>query len=293
MEIGGALTTWLVPLVCVLGIIGIEWKWKYPHFHVVDFFKADPFNQGLALLCIIIIVIPLGWWIALPAGTIGMGIRAIASEDSQKMWPTRWKARSAMVVALLVGAFFTGFGSVSKPIGAAEWGEPDVFENPDAPSWPASQQHIWKQITIYEIDESLEIDITILVVNHVRLPGTISPIGTASMALWHLENSETDEARLKQAIEELPEIGFNADWFSLETVASGQTNNYSGQILPYTIKNVNIGDRKFAEMVTVAVSTWGGEIQLLTVIKPFASESPFYHDPYASQEVEPWLAANA
>ncbi len=292
MEVGGALTTWLVPLVCVLGIIGIEWKWKYPHFHIVDFFKADPFNQGLVLLCFVIIVIPLGWWIALPAGAIGMGIRAIASEDSQNMWPTRWQARSAMVVALLLGAFFTGFGSVSKPIGVEEWGPVIRDENPDAPNWPASEQHIWRQIFV-DIDGLLDSEITILVVNHVRLPGTISPIGSGSMALWHLENSETDEIRLKQAIEELPGSGFKSDWFSLETIAYGQTHDYSGQILPYTIKNVNMGDQKIAEMVTVALSTWGGEIKLLTVIKPFTSEPPFYNDPYASLHVEPWLDANA
>ena len=104
MDVGGALTVWLIPLVCVLGIIGIEWKWKFPHFHIADFFKADQFNQGIAILCIAIALVPLGWWIALPAGAIGMGIRAIASEDSRKMWPTRWQARSAIVVAIVMGS---------------------------------------------------------------------------------------------------------------------------------------------------------------------------------------------
>ena len=50
-----------------------------------------------------------------------------------------------------------------------------------------------------------------------------------------------------------------------------------------------------AEMVTVALGTWGGEVRLLTIIKlsvPTDSFSPFYNDPYAAQHVEPWLAAN-
>ena len=284
MEIGGALTVWLVPLLCVLGIIGIEWKWKYPHFHIVDFFKADSFNQGIAILCIAIILVPLGWWIALPASAIGMGIRAIASEDSRKMWPTRWQGRGAIVVAILMGAVFSGFGSVSKPVGASEWGGASQTENPDAPNWPASEQHIW-------IEEG-----TILVVNHVRLPGTLSPIGSGSMALWHLESSGTDEARLKQAIEELPQIGLNADWFSLETIASGQSHNYDGQILPYTVKHIEVHGFKIAEMVTVAVGTWGGEIHLLTIIKPVDPTEefpPFYNDPFGSDYVEPWVTANA
>lgn len=284
MDVGGALTVWLIPLVCVLGIIGVEWKWKYPHFHIADFFKADPFNQGIAILCIAIALVPLGWWIALPAGTIGMGIRAIASEDSRMMWPTRWQARSAIVVAILMGAVFTGFGSVSDPVGAGEWGIPDQTENPDAPGWPASEQHIWGY------------DAAILVVNHVRLPGTLSPIGSGSMALWHLESSGTDEARLKQAIEELPDIGLSADWFSLKTTASGQSHDYDGQLLPYTLKNVVIGGNKFAEMVTVAVGVWGGEIHLLTIIKPFNPFDeflPFETDPYGEEYVLPWLEANA
>ena len=284
MEVGGTLAAWLIPLLCVLGIIGTEWKWKYPQIHIADFFRADPFNQGICLLGIGILLVPLGWWIAIPAGAIGMGIRAIASEDSRLMWKTRWQARSILVVAIVAGVIISGFGGVSEPIGAAEWGTPLTTENPDAPNWPASEQHIWNE------------GAAILVVNHVRLPGTLSAIGSGSMVLWHLENSETDEVRLKQAMEQLEEIGFNADWFTLETIAYGQSYDYSGGTLPYTLKRVDLDGRKIAEMVTVAVGTWGGGIHLLTVIKPNipgAEFLPFESDPYASQYVEPWLEANA
>lgn len=284
MEIGGALTVWLIPLLCGLGIICIEWKWKYPHVHVIDFFRADSFNQGMSLLCIGIILVPLGWWIAIPAGAIGMGVRAIASEDSRKMWPTRWQTRSAMVVAIVVGVIISGFGSVSEPTGAAEWGAPLQTENPDAPNWPASEQHIWND------------GAAILVVNHVRLPGTLSAIGSGSMVLWHLESSGSDEVRLKQAMEQLEGIGLNADWFTLETTAYGQSYDYDRGTLPYTLKHVEINGNKIAEMVTVAIGAWGGEVHLLTVIKPNIPGSeflPFESDPYASQYVEPWLEANA
>ena len=50
-----------------------------------------------------------------------------------------------------------------------------------------------------------------------------------------------------------------------------------------------------AEMVTVALGTWGGEVRLLTIIKlaiPTDEFSPFYNDPYGSQHVEPWLEEN-
>jgi len=284
MAVGGALAAWLIPWLCVLGIIGIEWKWRYPQIHIADFFRADSFNQGICLLCIGILLVPLGWWVAIPAGAIGMGIRAVASEDSRLMWPTRWQARSAMVVAIVAGVMISGFGGVSTPIGAAEWGAPLVTENPDAPGWPASEQHIWNEGT------------AILVVNHVRLPGTLSAIGSGSMVLWHLESSGTDEARLKQAMEELDGIGLNADWFTLETTAYGQSYDYSGDTLPYTLKRVEISGTKIAEMVTVAMGTWGGEVHLLTIIKPNIPGSeflPFESDPYASQYVEPWLKANA
>ena len=283
MEVGGMLTVWLIPLLCVLGVVGVEWKWRHPETHIADFFRADPFTRGLAGLCLVIILVPLGWWIALPAGAIGMGIRAIASEDSRNLWPIRWQARTALVIAVAAGVILGGFGGVSKPVGAADWGTPLLTENPEAPGWPASEQHIW-------VDGA-----TVIVVNHVRLPGTLSAIGSGSMVLWHLESSGTDDARLKQAIENLPGIGLQADWFTLETTAYGQSNDYDGGTLPYTLKNININGNKFAEMVTVAQGTWGGEVRLLTIIKlsiPTDAFSPFYNDPYAAQQVEPWLAAN-
>jgi len=68
MEVGGTLTAWLLPLLCLLSAIAIEWKWKYPHVHVSDFFRADPFNLGFVACGLAIIVIPLGWMIAIPAG---------------------------------------------------------------------------------------------------------------------------------------------------------------------------------------------------------------------------------
>ncbi len=198
------------------------------------------------------------------------------------MWPQRWSARSALVVAIVAGVLLSGFGGVSKPTGAAEWGAPLMTENEEAPPWPASEQHIW-------MDGS-----TIVVVNHVRLPGTLSAIGSASMVLWYLESSGTDEQRLKQAIEQLDGIGFRSEWFSLETTATGLTHDYDGQDLPYTLKHIEIDGNKIAEMVTVAMGVWGGEVYLLTIIKPIDLLSdfmPFESDPYASDYVIPWMEA--
>ena len=82
----------------------------------------------------------------------------------------------------------------------------------------------------------------------------------------------------------------------METIASGQSHDYDGQILPYTLKSVVVNGIKFAEMVTVAVGTWGGEIHLLTIIKPINFSSPFLPfetDPYGEEYDLPWLEANA
>ncbi len=282
MEVGGTLAAWLLPMLCVLSAVAIEWKWKYPHVHISDFFRADPFNLGITACCAVIFVIPLGWVVAIPAGAIGLGIRAIASDDSRAMWPQRWQARSGLVIAVVFGVFLSGFGGVTEPTGAADWGTPFLTENEEAPPWPASEQHIW-------IDGS-----TIIVANHVRLPGTLSAIGSASMILWYLESSGTDEQRLKQAIEQLEGIGFRAEWFSLETTATGLSHDYGDQTLPYTLKHIEIDGNKIAEMVTVAMGMWGGEVRLLTIIKPIDLMSdflPFESDPYATDYVVPWLEA--
>jgi len=281
MAVGGTLTAWLIPLLCVLSVIAVEWKWKYPHSHIADFFRADPFYPGICLLGMGIVVVPLGWIIALPAGGIGLILRAIASEDAREMWPNRWPARGTVVFAVVIGVILSGYGGVTKPVGAADWGIPLLTENPEAEAWPASEQHIW-------VDGS-----TIIVVNHVRLPGTLSAIGSGSMILWYLESSGTDEERLKLAIEQLEGIGFRSEWFTLDTTASGLSHDYSGQSLPYTLKTVEAEGTKIAEMVTVALGMWGGEVRLLTIIKPVNLLSeflPFESDPYATQFVEPWLA---
>ena len=285
MEVGSLLTAWVVPLILVAGAVGIDWKRCHPDVHIADFVRADRFTAALLICCFGIWLVPLGWWLALPAGGIGLGIRAIASEDSREMWKDRYPARSTLVIAVIIGMFLSGFGAVTDPVGAPEWGTPLSTENPDAPDWPASSQHLY-----------LRNDGTILVVNHVRMPGTLNPVGSAAAVLRILEESGMDEARLKQAIEELPGPESQADYFSLETKSSGQTHAYASATLPYTFKHVKVdlfGERTGAHMITVAEGQWGGEVRLLTIIKPVipGMNPPFDHDPWAATEVDAWLAA--
>jgi hypothetical protein len=291
MQLGGALTVWFIPFILVAGVIGVEWKQKHPDVHIADFVRADSFTLGLLVLCALIWIVPLGWLLALPASAIGLGIRSIASDDARAMWKERWGPRGMLVISIVVGMLISGIGSVSEPVGASEWGQPLRTDNPDAPFWPASEQHTW-----------LLTDGTIIVVNHVRLPGTLSPIGSANTVQWWLEVSNTDEERLKIAIEtllvEIHRPASDAEYFSLETVASGQTHDYGGTVLPYTHKYIILdlfSEFKAAEMITVAQGEWGGEIKLITVIKPslIGLNPPFFDDPWAAQYVEPWLDANA
>lgn len=296
MDTAGAMVAWLVPLIFLVGTIGVEWKRKYPDVHIKDYVRADSFTVGILALCVFIWIIPIGWLLALPASIIALGIHSIASEDARAMWISRWKARGVLAVAVAIGVFLSGFGAVSEPIGASEWGEVVLTENPDAPAWPASEQHTWVQMD--------GVVPTIIVANNVRLPGTLSPYGSASTVLWWLEFSDTDDARLKQSIETMiaeskgwfPES--YADLFSLQTVSSGETYEYDSETLPYSHKYVTVdlfGETKIAEVFTVARGTWGGEVQLLTMIKPmFGQTSPFYadNDEMGASYVEPWLTAN-
>ena len=307
MNVAGAMTAWLVPLILLAGIIGVEWKRKYPDVHIADYVRADFFTVGILALCALIWLIPLGWLLAFPASIIALGIRSIASEDARVMWVSRWKARGLLVIAVAIGVFLSGFGAVSEPIGANEWGEPLLTENPDAPAWPASEQYTW--VNYSSADEFPWVpkpsDITIIVANNVRLPGTLSPYGSASCALWWLEFSDTDDERLKLAVETMlaqtngvfPES--YAEHFSLQTVSSGEAHEYDSETLPYSHKYVTVdlfGETKIAEVITVAKGTWGGEVQLLTMIKPMLGQtSPFYadNDEMGASFVEDWLDANA
>ncbi len=301
MNTAGAMVAWLVPLILLVGTIGVEWKRKYPDVHIKDYVRADHFTVGILALCIAIWLIPVGWLLIFPISIIALGIYAIASEGARAMWISRWKARGMLVIAVAIGVFLSGFGAVSKPIGPAEWGEPDLTENPDAPAWPASEQYTWIQM-----EGILPTDLTIIVANNVRLPGTLAPYGSASTVLWWLEFSDTDDARLKQSIETMlaeskgvfPES--YADHFALQTVSSGETHEYGSENLPYSHKYVTVDlfgeTTKIAEVITVAMGSWGGEVQLLTMIKPMIGQtSPFYvdNDEMGASFVEPWLKANA
>ena len=299
MNVAGAMTAWLVPLILLAGIIGVEWKRKYPDVHIADYVRADSFTVGILALCVFIWIIPIGWLLAFPASIIALGIHSIASEDARAMWISRWKARGLLVIAVAIGVFLSGFGAVSQPIGASEWGEPLLTENPDAPAWPASEQHTWVLM-----NGILPTDFTIIVANNVRLPGTLSPYGSASCALWWLEFSDTDDERLKLAVETMlaqtkgvfPES--YAEHFSLQTVSSGEAHEYDSETLPYSHKYVTVelfGETKIAEVITVAKGSWGGEVQLLTMIKPMLGQtSPFYadNDEMGASYVEDWLKAN-
>ncbi len=279
----GDFTVLILPVLAIFSVILIDWKWRYSDVHLQDYWQADRFNVVILICSLLVIVIPTGWIFFILLITSGLVLHALNSKDERQIWRNRWKVRTAVIMSILVCIPISGFVPVTEPIDVPEWGIPIVNENPDAPSWPKSEQHIW-------VDGA-----TILVVNHVRFPGAFSPMGSGSMILWHLENSDVDEERLKLAIEQLEDIGLQSEWFDLRTTASGQSHTYNETLLPYSIKNIEVSGSKIAEMVTVAMGMWGGEIRLLTIIKPSIpglSQSPFHHDPYAEQEVNTWLEVN-
>lgn len=283
MDVGAGLAVWSVPLLCALAIIALDWRRNHPDAHPVDLVRADRFTRWPLLVTVGIWLLPLGWTLALPGLFLGCGLLALRNVDERAEWRIRWKPRALLSIGVVIGVLLTGFVGVSTPVGAAAWGPAQRTENPDAPAWTASSQHLW-----------VELDGTVLVVNHVRMPGVLNPMGAGTMALWTLEVTGMDELRLKQAIEELPGPSTQADYFSLETQSNGQTHDYGGTELPYTIKHVKVdlfGERTGAHMVTVAKGEWGGEVRLLTVIKPVVpgTEAPFSHDPWASAEVIAWL----
>ena len=279
-----SVTVLILPVLAIFSVILVDWKSRYQDVHIQDYWQADRFNSAIVVCSIVVIVIPTGWIFLMPFMAILMIFHVLNSKDSRLVWKNRWKVRIAIMTSILICIPVSGFVSVTEPVDVPEWGIPVVTENPDAPSWPQSEQHIWVDGT------------TTIVVNHVRFPGAFSSMGSGSMILWHLENSDVDEERLKLAIEQLEGIGLQSEWFTLRTTASGQSHEYeSGITLPYSIKNIEVNGNKIGEMVTVAMGMWGGEIRLLTIIKPSIpglSQSPFHHDPYAEQEVGIWLDVN-
>lgn len=237
------------------------------------------------------------WGTLLPAGlllwgTIGL-ILSTARDDWRQQWKSDLRPRS-LVCAVIFSSLLLASGlPTHEPIGAESWGEPLFVENPDAPIWPASQQHMW---TINSPE------LAVVTVTSTRLPGAFSPLGTSTVTAELVQLLNTDDNRMQQSIQRMSEMTvlrslFNPDDFELVQIPSEGHHRYFSSALDidkdlvavrqYVTYDALIPDSEVLQVLSIYDAKWGGEVVILTIVRPLTSVG----DAWAEDIVLEWISS--
>ena len=191
---------------------------------------------------------------------------------------------------------------VSQPKSPDSWGNPLLTENPNAPIWPASQQYTWLMAP-----STGELDLEIIQSISIRTPHQLGIYGSASSSLNLASLMGLEQSRLHQAIEllddELSFVRLNPEEMALTSIPNQETHRYVSSTLgidedivirQYELRALSIGSNeegvKVGEVLCAATSTWGGELQILVIIRPLGHPD-LTTNRYAEELVLDWLSA--
>ena len=236
-------------------------------------------------------VVPAGALLALPLLLALSVLSPAAREEWTEHRTPRLLALGVAVVCL--GA--TGLLPVAQPPAPDEWGQPLFTENPHAPVYPASQQYTW-----------VTNDIVVLQSITMRLPHQPGAFGAEGVALTLASVLGMETARMHQAIElidaEVAFVRLNPEEIVLAPVASPTSMDVrldseqveSVALRKYDIKTTAFGTdadgAKVGEVVAVAKASWGGQLDVLVIVRPLAHPT-LTTDNLGETWTQAWLSA--
>mgnify|MGYP001236979230 CR=1 FL=1 len=256
-------------------------------------------DKGLEMLivCVALLwLIPWGVLIVLPIALLLSALSPAGRESWQEFGKIRTYAIISMIIVLLIG----GFAPISKPKSPEAWGEPLFKENPNAPLYPAGQQYTW---LLLPTDGGLNVEIIQSL--SLRTPHQFSKFSSASSTLTIADLFDMQQSRMVQAIQLLDEqIVFDIDEneMKLTPIKDKKTHTYEANskqyeldIRLYDLRSLTLSSDpdgvKVGEVFCVAESSWGGELDILVVVRPIG-HTGLSSDRYAESLAVQWILAS-
>ena len=296
--LGGVITTLLL-LVAIVGLV--LFNKKKSESNGQDFDRNDIIGEyGIETLviCILLLwIVPWGILIILPV----ILLISLVSPAGRVSWQQFTRLRIYVVISLCMILFAGGFVPASEPISPSEWGEPLLNENPNAPIYPSGSQYTW---VILPSDGGLNIEIVQSL--KLRTPHQFSLFASGSTSLDLADMFNMEQSRLKQAVELLDEqivLNLDSDEMNLVEIIAADKHKYvdrdSGveynlDVRLYELRSLTLSSEadgfKVGEVLCAASGTWGGEVDLLVIVRPI-SHTGIQQDRFAESLVSQWISS--
>ncbi|MFL2984742.1 MAG: hypothetical protein ACJZ5B_04600 [Candidatus Poseidoniaceae archaeon] len=266
-----------------------------------DFDKDNILGEyGIETLLISIFllwIVPWGIIIILPV----VLLISLISPAGRHSWKQFSRTRIYVVLSLCMILFAGGFIPAPEPISPSEWGEPLLKENPNAPIFPSGNQYTWVMLPS---DGGLNVEVVQSM--KLRVPHQFSQFGSGSSSLDLADIFNMEQSRLKQAVELLDEqivLSLDSEEMKLvEIIAadkhtyvdSGSGDEYNLDVRLYELRSLTLSSDvdgfKVGEVLCAASGTWGGEIDMLVVVRPI-SHTGIQQDRFAESLVSQWISS--
>ena len=256
-------------------------------------------DKGLEMLigCIVLMwIIPYGLIIIIPSALI----LSILSPAGRNSWRDYGKIRAYTIASMLLIVLLSGFAPTPSPKSPEVWGDPLFSENPNAPIYPAGQQYTWLNLPT---DGGLNVEIIQSLT--IRTPHQFGKLSAASSTLAIADLFDMQQARLDQAIQLLDQqIVFDLDEeeMKLLPIKDKQRHTYDTgtksvdlDIRMYELRSLTLNSDpngfKVGEVFCAASPSWGGELDILVVVRPIG-HTGLISDRYAESLAVSWILAS-
>jgi hypothetical protein len=257
-----------------------------------------PLGLEAAIVGLILMwVLPWGLIVILPV----LLTLSVLSPAGRADWKEHRAVRMTVCFCVVVMMAVGGLTPVDQPVAPEAWGEPLLKENPNAPLYPASEQYTWLMLP-----EDAGFDVEIVQSITMRLPYQYGAWGAPSTALDLASLFGMESNRMRQAIELLDTqiVGPSLDpeEMSLVSVITEDSHQYTSttagvnervEVRVYELRSLlstSEDGTRVGEVLCVAKANWGGELDLLVVVRPLLHPG-LSSDRFAEDLVIEWLAA--